>query len=94
MQHLPCLVMDLVGTYILVCVTANFIMLHFFLFSTSGSFFALHLLVPLSPSFTSKSLTLVFFKKNAKVKLFLGGFNCKMLGKRVIFFKISIFGFL
>jgi hypothetical protein len=48
---------------LLVCVTATFIMLHFFLFSTSGSFFALHLLVPESPSFTSKSLTIVSFKK-------------------------------
>jgi hypothetical protein len=40
------------------------------------------LLVPESPSFTSKSLTIVFFL-NAKVKWFFGGFNCKKLGKRV-----------
>jgi hypothetical protein len=52
---------------LLVRVTATFNMLHFFLLSTSGSFFALHLLVPESPSFTSKSLTIVFFL-NAKVK--------------------------
>jgi hypothetical protein len=48
---------------LLVRVTETFVMLFFFLFSTSGSFFALHLLVPESLSFTSKTLTIVFFFK-------------------------------
>jgi hypothetical protein len=81
---------------LLVCVMATFIMLHFFLFSTSGSFFALHLLVPESPSFTSKSLTIVFFLKMLKWSDFWGlelqnvRKKGKIFGDLYIWFPLSV----
>ncbi len=76
----PLHVRDGLSGGLLVRITTTFIMLHFFFFPTCGSFVALHLLVPESPSFTSKSLTIVFFL-NAKVKWFFGASIAKSWGK-------------